>query len=250
MRYIDSYNEYIEYFITEGLISSAGILKAQHIITRFISQLGYVLHSDIDKTTDTLFIKFESIYLNTNRGREEDIFKILSNINSCGYFVTEFAFYDKHDNYLNTLVHLNVLTDEFLDELFIRLANSEYVMMTIETKFNKEIKPPKFLYHLTLSNNYDKIKRKGLIPKTENKRTRHLDRIYFRLDKINTKGLAKQFGKGEYILLEINTDELRNDKGILEIKFYDDPDFSNYAVYTYENIKPSAISKIEDITII
>lgn len=243
MKYLEFYNKFYIKQLTEGLISTADIKKAEVILSRVFHKLefNYVIAKIIE--TSTLFIKFKNKIISQN-----DYMNILSTINTCGYFISEYNFYDKNDNEIDKLIHSNNITEDFIYGLFNKMNNSEFTMIIIESKFNSVIQVPKYIYHLTLSKNYDKIMKKGLIPKTNNRRTMHLDRIYFGLDRINTLGLASQFGSGEYFLLEIDTDKLIN-KNDIKPTFYDDPDFSNNGIYTYSNIPPRAITKIDEIKV-
>ena len=54
------------------------------------------------------------------------------------------------------------------------------------------------------------------------------------------RGLKQHFGKNQGIELTIDTSQLKD-------PFYEDPNFKNQGVYTYQNIPPSAIVKYTPI---
>lgn len=129
-----------------------------------------------------------------------------------------------------------------------------------------EIKPPIFLYHLTPSNKVKKILTNGLTPHSGNKKSDHMERIYFFQHKptplqcklfvheLWQAGIEKQlflhsksyeevknFTREEkYSLIEIDITKCSSN-----IKFYGDPN-ADGAVWTFDNIPPQAIKVINN----
>lgn len=229
------YNEFFNY-VKEGLIKTYPIKTTVKLLKSELR--GLTFNIDFEMDTNTIFIKLLSKDINIHR-----LISIYRSINLCGYFVSNYDFYNTSDSIIGYLVHENVLNSNFTKSLLDMIENSHFVQITIESKYNKDIKMPEFLYHVTLKSNQSKIERIGLVPKSKNKRANHNDRIYLGFDEIITKNLSYQFKeKGAYILLRIDTNGLN-------IKIYDDPDFTENGVYTYDNIPKSNIKIIEEFKV-
>lgn len=149
-------------------------------------------------------------------------------------------------------------------------SNSSYENYTDyifeKNKQVSEIKTPQFLYHLTPTSKVKKILANGLTPHSGNKKSDHLERIYFfqhKPDNIQCKlfvqelwqaGIEKKlflqskpyeevgkFSREEkYSLLEIDITKCSSN-----IKFYGDPN-ADGAVWTFDNIPPQAIKVINN----
>lgn len=100
----------------------------------------------------------------------------------------------------------------------------------------------KYLYHITKSQNVDKILRYGLQPKSHSKKAYHPERIYVLSDKVPYSDIKKYMDKLEgNILLQIDLSKTVNDK----LKLYVDPDSGYVDGYFCENfIPPSCISVV------
>ena len=100
---------------------------------------------------------------------------------------------------------------------------------------------PEILYHATHSRFIEKIKKIGLVPKSQSKNSTHPDRIYLTEDKEIAKNLAQNFANMEYkndhnyVLLEIDMTKLPN------VKLHRDPHIQN-CFFVNENIPPLAIN--------
>jgi hypothetical protein len=232
LKYNEFYNQ-----IKEGLIKTYPIKTALKLISRDLSLRGINYNIDTEFETNTIFVKILSSDINI-----DNVLNIFRTINLCGYFISNYDFYDSKDNNIDYLIHNDKLNDDFIKALLSKINNSKFTQLTIESKYNKLVNIPKYLYHVTSKDNKGKILKIGLVPKSKNKRANHNDRIYLGYNKIVTKNLAYQFSSGDYILLEIDT------KG-LNIKLYDDPDFTENGVYTYDNIPNSNIEIIEEFSI-
>lgn len=130
------------------------------------------------------------------------------------------------------------------------IGGSNYFEITFEAKYDEEIVEniPEYVYHVTPSQNVEKILKFGLVPKSRSKASYHPERVYL-LTKIGlgtARDLAEMFAQKTGILnwslLKIDTSLIPGDY----IRLYKDPNFSKGS-YTLNNIPPQAIEKIEDI---
>ena len=112
---------------------------------------------------------------------------------------------------------------------------------------NKIVYNKKYLYHLTTKSHLPKIMEIGLCPKTNNKKFKYPDRIYFFLQKPSIKeinDIIEQFEPYEknindkHVLLQIDVKDLN-------IDFFFDPN-AEKAVYTKDNIPSNNIQVIEE----
>ncbi len=136
----------------------------------------------------------------------------------------------------------------------------------IQFEKNKQtdmIDVPQFLYHLTPSNKVEKILRNGLTPHAGNKKSDHMERIYFlqnkpskiqctlfaqelwqssiekkRFLKSKTYDGIEKLSRFQYSLLKIDVEKCNPN-----ITFYGDPN-ADGAVWTFDNIPPQAIKII------
>jgi len=133
------------------------------------------------------------------------------------------------------------------------------IVIEYEAKYDTQAKlDSKYVYHLTPDILYPKIKISGLTPKSQSKLSNHPERIYLLnptddddmetiaitlWNSISNSKLKNSIG--DYYLLRIDTSKLPNHK------FFEDPNFwmGNGAVWTYQNIPPSAISVDKLITV-
>ena len=233
MKYMYNWDNFLS-LVCEGLIRTFPIKTVLKLLTNNYSVLKMKVSTEIDESTDTIFIKGESIEF-----YNKDIIKLFRLLTICGYFPSTFKFYDDNDKLISILIYKNI-NDEFLEILNDNIFKSTYCQITIESKFNRIINVPNEIYHVTNSKIVHKIFKNGLISKNKNKRAYHTERIYFGFNKIITKNLAYQFDeKTDYSLLKINTQNIN-------AIFYDDPDFTNYGCYTYDNISPDKITVIDN----
>lgn len=132
--------------------------------------------------------------------------------------------------------------------------NKYEITIIYEAKYDQEATiTSKYAYHLTPDLKWPKIKALGLTPKTQGKLGDHPGRIYLLttdIDELEDFGgdisdvaftlLNSYTNKDkvqEMYLLKIDLGQLKNHK------FFDDPNFfMGEAVWTYQNIPPSAIS--------
>ena len=134
------------------------------------------------------------------------------------------------------------------------LKNSDHynsVEITYEPKYDLETKIPHTLYHLSIQEFESEVVKKGIVPKSKSKLSKHLDRVYLcdnKRDCLNLVGRMKLFYSqriinnkldrvnSKWILYEIETSGL-------DIKLYKDPNSNGY--YCVDNIPPSKIKIID-----
>ncbi len=165
---------------------------------------------------------------------QELIEKINKKLDSLGYFNA-----NKSDKLPNNILEKTTITLQF------------------EPKYDIQINPQPFTYHLTPDFNWKKIRTLGLTPKTQEKISKHPGRVYL-VDKINEDDIEElaitlwENNKSRNIirnmeLLKIDMSKLKDNK------FFEDPKFhfgeNREAIYTYENIPPYAISHIKSILV-
>ena len=236
--------KYKDNFLSSNYYTYIDILNEGLVITqsydKFIEKLStlnlrdydaYIIDTDnnyITKMIDCIFIYDE--YLEKEN-------EIKQYINNMGYFIS--------NSYIDTVL-------------------SEYgqiIHIQVEPKFiieaTDEIYKLNYLYHITLGVKYDKIKNKGLIPKSYCKKVYHPDRIYFyykELDDFNFINQAKSLYKNNNEYID-NVKKFIEDKGLeivilkidlskfnkLQYRFFYDPN-QMLSVFTYEVIHPDCVS--------
>lgn len=227
--------------IYEGLIKTVDINKAAQIIT---NTFGDLPGSDIINTNNDIQVKLKiqypdletSKYLNSQI-YDQNISKLLQLANNLGYFPALFAYKKhgetQHEKYSNSKLR------QVIDEV-----EPDFLIFNFEKKYDEIIDVPEFIYHITDIKYLNKIKSIGLTPKTKAKVSDHPERVYFSLNKkyaLNLWEKMKIFVQKEKgIILTIDTKGLDN-------TFYNDPNFANKGVYTYNNIPPTNIINIESI---
>ena len=158
-----------------------------------------------------------------------------------------------YESYLNKKYKDNFLNSNYYT--YIDILNEGLIKFIIEA--TDEIYKLNYLYHITLGVKYDKIKNKGLIPKSYCKKVYHPDRIYFyykELDDFNFINQAKSLYKNDNEYID-NVKKFINDKGLeivilkidlskynkLQYRFFYDPN-QMLSVFTYEVIHPDCVS--------
>lgn len=163
-------------------------------------------------------------------------------------FINRHGWFPSIMNLLNIVGSKNSLS---FDQDFI-VNNFKYIQeaeIIFEAKFDLEKKVPEKLYHLSIQEFLQSVERKGLIPKSKSKLSKHLDRIYLCEDPESCRGLIgrmklhysnkprKSKVNDKWIIYEINTDDL-------DIKIYKDPNYTN-GYYSVSNI-PAKNIKVFD----
>ena len=229
------YNLYLKNvnLLYEGLITSYPMQQTIKIIVRN----GYKT-SSVDSINNTFVIKIEFYSKNSCIEQVHELIKLGDR---CGWTISEVRY---------NLERKNV--EEFLLNY---TSKTNVLYLDFEAKYDIEIKDiPSHLYHVTPKENFNKIMKYGLIPKTENKMSSHPDRIYFLseytddsiqqlINRLYTTSINKK--SGEYYLLEIV-----NPKGqIPGLRLYKDPRYLNKGMYTLQSIDPKVINKLKEYKI-
>lgn len=131
--------------------------------------------------------------------------------------------------------------------------NKYEITIIYEAKYDQEVVPTSnYAYHLTPDLKWSKIKALGLTPKTQGKLGDHPGRIYLLANIDNLEDYGGDINDVAFTLLNsyVNKDKVKEmyllkiDLGQLKNhKFFNDPNFFiGEAIWTYQNIPPSAIS--------
>lgn len=223
--------------LQEGLIRTVPIDQAMEIVERKVEE-----YPELDLLNDgnTIILGFKPTYSSDQFSKyatgalgDPKISEVLLLANNLGYFpsVVKYELNNKAEQY----------TQKYNPAKFRDLILNEqptYLIFEFEAKYDPIVEVPRFVYHITADKNIDKIKKIGLTPKTQGKRSTHPERIYVSLSKKDSDFLFNRlkyhFGKGQGIELVIDTATLKQ-------TFYEDPNFKGRGVYTYTNIPPQAI---------
>lgn len=131
--------------------------------------------------------------------------------------------------------------------------NKHEITIIYEAKYDQEvILTSRYAYHLTPDIKWSKIKALGLTPKTQGKLGDHPGRVYLLSSVENLEDFGGDINDVAFALLNsyVNKDRVQ-EMYLLKIdlaqlknhKFFNDPNFfMGEAVWTYQNIPPSAIS--------
>lgn len=129
------------------------------------------------------------------------------------------------------------------------------IIITYESKFSALTDIPKKIYHLSIQQYKDSILKNGLIPKSKNKKSIYLDRIYFCKEvkdcklliqdmKYDYEKIKQENPKNEintkWIIFEVDT------VNIQDLKLYKDTCFKDKGFYCVDNISPKTISVFEE----
>ena len=200
-----------------------------------LSLLGF--NFEINKSNNTIELLIDNFYSIQNI---IDIFKYLNSL-----FIDRNGWFPSKYKLINISGNKNILQ---YDEDYI-INNKKYlktITITYEAKYDIEIEPPDKLYHLSIQQYSDKILKNGLIPKTKNKTSKHLDRIYL-CD--NIEDCYKLIPKMKIIYLN---SKIKNIKWVIyeiiskniNINLYKDPNYTK-GYYTVDNISPNYIKIID-----
>lgn len=238
----------IEQKLEEGLILTHDIHKSKKALDNIF---------DFDNLSYTEIINNKIyVYLN-NENSKIDIntfanFLIL--INNLGYYVAKLNLYNQYNN------KYSMSLDKFKENYFNSnsFLNIKKMEIIIEPKYDITHKlKSNTLYHVTEERYLDRIKKYGLILKSKNTRSEYPERIYlvYNIDDANHYIKNKKnyylynnkfyntkdkFQETNFITLKI---ELPEDNDLI---FYEDPNFKDKGIYTYDNINPKYIKIIKN----
>lgn len=226
---ITNYKEYLN-LIKEGLIRTYNIYKYELNLYMDFNSVGIKTNIEIlDK------LKFDIEILNNNELEDAQYNVIIKTCNILGYFPSYLVVYNENNN-----------KNEFhFDKQYL---NNKYkkIIIRFEAKYSdglysNDIIVPEYLYHLSPTKKIKKILEYGLEPKSNNRKTKYSERIYFFKDKTNYQDLLNNLKLNDkinnlndnYTLLKVKT----NKKTI----YHTAPNYIN-GVYTYDNIHPKNIT--------
>jgi hypothetical protein len=217
--------------LKEGLITTHDITIYNKIIINYLDSLNFKINLKvIDKLN--FFLK---IFNNLN---EPNIEMINNYIYNLGYFPS---------TYIVTLTNGMINRFKYLKD--VEFNNIQSVEINYEAKYTdglykNDIICPDKLYHLTYSDNWNSISKRGIYPKSKKRLSVHQDRIYLFDNISDYKSLLNNLKLSDsinsiskkYDLLEIDSS---GDKFIL----HTDPNY-RMGYFTYDNIHPKLITKI------
>ena len=228
-----------QHYLYEGLILSAEPNKCKNILKNnaeeFIHDIR-IIYNPLDNNKTPIidfYINKEDYYdLEYGKTAYEELTKLINNL---GYFISG----KKEIG--------DIITVVIQPKFIIDITDIVY-----DSNNNDGI-----LYHITPFKNYDKIKKKGLIPKHNNYRLdNYPDRIYFYLKyqenslELLCKNLSENTMIKDWIILKIDLKTrgsyIENDKSTM-YRFFDDPK-SQGGIFTYENIDPLCLSIYKTIS--
>lgn len=249
---IKYFKDYID-SINEGLIKT----YPGEIASRSLSNLliGLNINFNINFLENDNKIKLTFNFFNAIPASQLDnLFDIINSsiINRGGWFPSQMNITNIHGMKISLRYDLN--------NLYINHSQYNIVEIIYESKFDEDIKEiPDRLYHLSISEYNDKIIKYGLVPKSKDKLTSHLDRIYLCKsidDCENLINRMKLYYNDEKSFNVYNKEKRKYHKNtypvIYEIdnsdkfikKLYKDPNYDN-GFYTLDNIPPNKIKKIK-----
>ena len=232
MSYITTYSEYI---LNETLKTNEIDFSIKNIKDELsLQSYNFTINKNTNNTFDVELLNFN--YLSNI-----DLYLLNLNdliINRHGWFPSKMIIQN-----LSGMINTFAYNEDYLIDNY-KYINS--ITITYEAKFDIETDIPKFLYHLSIQEFEKDVLKRGLIPKSKSKLSKHLDRIY--LCKSNTdcsilisrmklhysnKTLKNKINS-KYIIYKIDTNNLN-------IKLYKDPNYNN-GYYSINNIPATNIS--------
>lgn len=220
----------ISLMISEGLIMSASIDRVISALKVYAKNYSDILSIGIDKNGNNIIV----ININAKPKLTDTIIRAM---NLYGWFLT-------------------------------RPKNNEItwgrnVKLQFEPKYNTDVgneirTTEKYLLHLTQSKNIEKIKLKGIVPSTKNRKFAYPERIYLLRGSTPyptiynlTSKLAAVYNQGkEETVLDYSIIRILLSEVPANVRFCIDPNFSEYGIYTMDNIPPAAIIDVNPFKII
>ena len=222
-----TFDEYDQY-LNEGLIKTYSLNMLHKTLYRFLASCDCPLRISPIEYNNTL-----ELYLPVEF--KKLISSIVSIGNQHGYFIPGFLFMNNNEK----TEYLKTYNDENIEDFSV-------IVICFESKYDIQFKDlPEYIYHVTLKDKIEKIKKIGLSPKSKNKLSVHPSRIYCTINLEDAKELITRFKnisnkkEDDYVILKIITLNLKNN-------FYEDPNYKENTgqikgIYTIENISSSNI---------
>jgi len=223
---IKKFNE----FINEGLIRSATPDQVLKILTKYLGTENVWLAEGLSKGTNKINIEFNS----ENSDKMDEIHKRMIGI--FGWFLSSIATDDLAQPFLER-EDVDHISSNIGETAKLLKEHEDEIIFIYEPKFDK-LNTDKIdtLYHITDSDNTDKIEKQGLIPKSKSKKSIHPERIYLGTNKEDLLDGPLSEWVNKPVLYEIDNRELN-------LKLHKDVNMEN-AVYTTDNIPPSKLKRI------
>jgi hypothetical protein len=216
---LEAYKEEYELNIQEGLIKTTNIGKTLNLLQKAFPDF-YIRK-----------MKSNTFAIDAKELNQDTLNKILQYANNLGWFPS--------------WIVSSKYVGKYIPHKFIP------GVITFEAKFDEEVVEniPSILYHLTPTQNVENILKIGLVPKSRSKASYHPERVYLSKSIESVESLAPQMyqrtGNKNFTILKIDTDMIPG--GYL--KLYTDPNFSEEAYYTLNNIPSHTIKKVKEINI-
>lgn len=246
---IKYYKDYIEH-INEGLIKTyPGDIVSKNLTDQLV---GLNISFNIDFLEKFNKIKLTFNYFNSIPVYNLDnLFDIINTfiINKGGWFPSQMN--------ITNIYGMKNSTRYNIKDLYENHSIYTNIDILYESKFDDEVKEiPEKLYHLSIYEYKDKISKYGLVPKSKDKLTSHLDRIYLCSDIDDCKRLIsrmKLYYNDEKLFNVYNKDKRKYNKNTIPIifeidnskhfikKLYKDPNYE-HGFYTLDNIPPNKLS--------
>jgi len=213
---LKTYKEEYELNLKEGLIKTTNIGKTIELLKKFFN---FVYFKEKNK--------FSAILQKSNK---IELDKFLKYTNNLGWYPSWLS------------------TSNYSGKWNPKVFNYDNSEIYFEAKFDEEIveNTPSILYHITPTQNTNKILSIGLVPKSRSKASYHPDRVYLSKDLKDIENLGEKFyqktGIKDWTILKIDTDMIPGNY----LKLYTDPNYKQ-GYYTLNNIPPHAIEKIKNI---
>lgn len=224
-----------EQYLYEGLIITQPIGTTMGMVDRWFDNMS--ANKNI-KTKNTFYVDI----INIDDGKWDHLNKFMNNM---GWFPAAYSIdLSSQENY-------NKYNEDELRNIISKKL--KFIRVFFYAKYDIIVDNydlPNEMYHVTPFNKVEKILKNGLAPKSKDKIATLPNRIYLLkyVEDVPTLLKNKRFinDNVEFGLLKIDVKLLKEQSAI---KFLEDPEFENKAIYTYENIHPRYIDFVDKISI-
>ena len=225
-----------ESYLYEGLEITYPLQDAAGYLSHYSDQFPSIISTPIDPTHKRLWIDVKKM-------SEDELSSIERYLNNMGYYPSSYA-----DN-LTTIKRGNL--HKFKRKEFLsKFEECPEMRIYFEAKYDNRLSDtdlPHIMYHVTPFQFNEKIEKIGLAPKSKSKIANHPSRIYLAF---NLNGISKIVDNidfceedSHFIIYKI---DMKSSLQCRKIRFFDDPSFYGFGVYTYENIPPRFITIYKD----
>ena len=210
---LETYKEEYDLNLEEGLTKTVNIGKTLEMLRK---SFDYGFEYKQDENI------FEVTFHNIDKNKLNQFLKYANNL---GWF----------PSYLSTPTYKGKWNEKTYDNFLSKLR--------FEAKFDEQMVEniPPILYHITPTQNVNKILKFGLSPKSRSKASYHPERVYLAKSIEGVEKLANQFyqkmGNKNFTILKIDTQTVPGDY----LKLYTDPNYIAQSYYTLNNIPPHSM---------